>query len=183
MPMTTNEAAETLRDITRTERRSASAYGYGEASPHLILWGLVWAVGYTFAWLRPQWNWTWLALAVLGSLGSFWIGARARAGKRAGYDWRFGATFAAVFLFIAALFAVMPPHTNNQAGAFFPILVALGYALVGIWARGWRMTLLGAAVAALTLFGFFALPAQFAPWMAVVGGGGLILGGFWLRSV
>jgi hypothetical protein len=45
------------------------------------------------------------------------------------------------------------------------------------------MVLAGVVVAALTLIGFFGLPQYFLLWMAVVGGGALILGGFWLRSV
>jgi hypothetical protein len=183
MPLSSNEAAETLRDISRTERRSANAYGYGSASPHLILWGLIWAAGYGIIYVRPQWSAAWLPLIVVGSLGSFWIGWRSKPAAASKTDWRYGATFVAVVLFISSLFAVLPPHTDRQAGAFFPILVALFYALIGIWTRGYRMIVLGLAVAALTLFGFFELPAQFALWMAVVGGGGLMLGGVWLRNV
>jgi hypothetical protein len=183
MPLSSNEAAETLRDISKTERRSANAYGYGSASPHLILWGLIWAVGYGAIYLRPQWGAVWLPLIVVGSLGSFWIGWRSKPVTASNADWRFGATFVAVVLFISALFAVLPPHTDKQAGAFFPILVALFYALIGIWTNGYRMIVLGLAVGALTLFGFFELPAQFSLWMAGVGGGGLVLGGIWLRSV
>jgi hypothetical protein len=33
----------------------------------------------------------------------------------------------------------------------------------------------------LTIVGFFVLPAIFMLWMAVVGGGALVLGGLWLR--
>ena len=43
--------------------------------------------------------------------------------------------------------------------------------------------ILAALIAVLTLIGFFYLPVYFGLWMAVVGGGGLILGGLWLRSV
>jgi hypothetical protein len=183
MPLSNNEAAETLRDISRTERRSASAYGYSTSSPHLILWGVIWAIGYGIDALHPQWSVAWLSLVVLGSLGSFWIGWRTKPASATQADWRYAATFIAVALFISALFAVLPPHTNVQMGAFFPILVSLFYALIGIWTKGRRMIVLGITLAALTLFGFYELPAQFALWMAAVGGGGLILGGIWLRTV
>jgi hypothetical protein len=59
----------------------------------------------------------------------------------------------------------------------------LFYCLIGIWVRGARMLMAGMTLAALTLFGFFFLKQYFALWMAVVGGGGLVLGGFWLKSV
>ena len=183
MPLTSNEAAQTLRDITQTERRSANAYGYNTASPHLMLWGVIWMIGYGIDYARPQWSAVWVPLVVIGSVGSFWIGWRMRLGTARRSDWRHGATALAVVLFVSALFALIPPRTGLQAAAFFPLLVALFYALIGIWLKAPRMLMLGAAVAALTLFGFFELPALFAIWMAVVGGGGLLLGGVWLRNV
>jgi hypothetical protein len=182
MPLSPSEAAETLRDINLTARRSANVYGYQAAAPHLILWGIIWAIGYTGSYVRPGWSSIWIFLVIAGLIGSFWIGIRMKP-TGAGYDWRFGATALAVFLFIFVLFAIMPPQSDGQAGAFFPILVALFYSLVGIWTRGMRMLLTGIALAALTVFGFFILKQYFLLWMAAVGGGGLILGGFWLRSV
>ena len=183
MPITRDEAAGALNDISQTERRSGEVYGYSKASPHLIIWGAIWIVGYGLSWARPDFVWTWPVLSLIGVVGSFWIGSRGRAESERPSDWRYLGTFIAVFLFIFALFAVMPPQTNAQAGAFFPLLVALMYALVGIWARGLRLLITGVVLAALTLVGFFYLPAYFLLWMAVVGGGGLILGGVWLRSV
>ena len=120
MPLTPAEAADTLRDIDATARRSANVYGYRSASPHLILWGVIWAMGYTTSYFRPQWSVVWIALVIAGSACSFWIGARMKsAGSE--YDWRFAATALAIFLFICALFAIMPPHDGGQAGAFFPM--------------------------------------------------------------
>ncbi len=123
-----------------------------------------------------------LCEALLGTIASLWIG---RASKPAGvrYDWRYLGTALAVLGFIIALFVIMPPQSSLQISAFFPILVALFYSLIGIWTRGARMLIAGIAVAALTLGGFFLLPQYFLLWMAVVGGGAVILGGFWLRSV
>ncbi len=179
MPLSPSEAEDTLRDISKTEQRSSNLYGYRTASPHLFLWGAIWAVAYSVNYFRPAWVALWLVLVPAGIIGSAWLGRRAKA---SGADWRYGATAVAVFLFISALFAILPPRSDAQVSAFFPILVALFYMLIGIWTRGARMIIAGLAIGALTLFGFFWLPAYFLLWMAVVGGGGLILGGFWLRS-
>jgi hypothetical protein len=181
MPITRDEAANALRDITQTERRSGEAYGYQRAAPHLIVWGVVWAIGYSLSYLQPHWQLTWPVLTVGGVAASFWIGSRAR-GKSGGGGKAFG-TLIAIVAFIAALFSVLPPHTGAQIGAFFPLLAALFYALIGIWGGGNRLIVLSVLIAALTLVGFFYLPIYFPLWMAVVGGGGLILGGLWLRSV
>ena len=51
--------------------------------------------------------------------------------------------------FIVSVFAVMQPRGGAQFGAFIPILVALAYALVGIWARAPRMLATGVVVGAL----------------------------------
>jgi hypothetical protein len=183
MSLSREEAANALRDISKTEDRSSAAYGYSQTSPHLILWGFVWLAGYGAMAAHVTWPYLWLVLSAVGTVSSFWIGARMARARGGQSNWRGFATFVAIFLFIAALFAILPPQSGEQIGALFPILVALFYALVGIWGRAPRMIVTGAALAVLTMFGFFELHAQFALWMTVVGGGGLILGGLWLRSV
>lgn len=183
MPVSQAEAAEALKDISQTERRSSTAYGYTKAAPHLILWGPIWLIGYGAPSLGINWDYLFPLLSALGVIGSFWIGPRKRAKSHRNADWRIWATALAIFLYIAALFAIMPPRDQMQVGAFFPILVSLFYVLLGIWARAPRMAVLGVAIAALSLIGFFFLRPWFGPLMAIVGGGGLLLGGFWLRSV
>jgi hypothetical protein len=92
------------------------------------------------------------------------------------------ATLSAIFVvFIAGTIAIMAPTDPRQIGAFIPLVVAAGYAIMGVLGLT-RMLVLGAALAALTLTGYFALPAHFLLWMAAIGGGSLILGGIWLRQ-
>lgn len=184
MTLSPDDATNALRDIESAERRSANAYGYGRAAPHLFLWGIIWAVGYGASWWRPDWSTLWPALAGVGCLGSFVIGyAMAPKGKLARRDFRASLTFLVVFAFVGAQIVIFNPLREIQAAAYFPILVALFYALIGIWTRGTRMLVLGILVAVLTLSGYFWLPQYFLLWMAAVGGGGLILGGVWLRRV
>jgi hypothetical protein len=183
MPISSGEAQAALRDIAHAGRASAVNYGYQHASPHLIVWGIIWALGYGVCYFRPQYGAVWQALLVIGIVASTYIGWRSAPVSAKAYDWRYALTALAVFAFVAALFAVMPPRTDAQISAFFPILVALFYSLVGIWTRGTRILVAGIAVAVLTLVGYFLIAPYFTLWMAVVGGGALILGGFWLRSV
>jgi hypothetical protein len=183
MPITQIEAQDALRDIQRTGRASATARGYQQASPHLIVWGVIWALGYGLTYARPQYGLVWPVLVVIGTVASFWAGWKSKPAESRDYDWRYAATALAVFLFVVAVFAVMPPQSVKQLCAFFPILVALFYSLIGIWLRAPRMLVAGIVVAVLTLAGYFLLAPYFPLWMAVVGGGALILGGVWLRSV
>lgn len=178
------EAANALREIAHAEQHSGQAYHYQKAAPHLFLWGVIWIIGYAFTYVRPHWYFLWFVLTVIGVLVSFWIGHLAHTkDSQASFGWRYGASFVAVVLFIVALFAILPPRSGLQVDAFFPLLVAIWYVLLGIWTRAIRVTVLGLALGLLTVGGYFWLQHYFLLWMAGVGGGALILGGFWLRRV
>lgn len=181
MPLSRTEAESALTAISKTEQTSKTAFGYEKASPHLILWGVVWMIGYGATYVRPGWSSVWVVLAPIGSLISLWIGSRTHSRERKGHGARATATILAVFAFITATAFIMRPTSGAQVAAFIPMVVALFYSLFGIWTRGVRMLIAGLGVAALTLGGYFWLPHIFLLWMAVVGGGGLILGGLWLR--
>jgi hypothetical protein len=182
MPVSPVEAKDTLRDISATARASSTFYGYRRAAPHLILWGIIWFIGYGAAYFLPSWTFVWPLVVIFGVIGSFWFGRQSGKTRSSQGAWRYAATTLTIFLFIAAIFAIMQPRSEAQVGAFFPILVALFYCLIGIWMHGMRMIVAGVTIAALTLGGFFWLPQIFPLWMALVGGGSLVLGGYWLRS-
>ncbi len=183
MSLSSSEANDALRDIRKTEQASSTTYGYRVASPHLIIWGVIWAISYGATWLAPGWWLVWPVLGTIGLAASFWVGRRkVQAKTGAGYGWRYLATSVAVFAFIAAVFSVLQPRSGEQIGAFMPILVALFYALTGIWARAPRMLATGVVVGVLTVGGYFWLQPYFMLWMAGVGGGALVLSGLWLKT-
>ena len=183
MSLSSREAAETLSDVERASRRSARAFGYRKASPHLIVWGLVWLAGYSATDLRPaDASLIWLALIVAGGAISFFLGRSG--GSRAGAQnsWRYLGLVAILFVFIAATYTLMWPVSDPQQGAFIPLLFGTIYAGVGLW-LGMRLVITGVAMIVLTLGGYFFLHEHFLLWQAFVGGGGLILAGIWFRTV
>jgi hypothetical protein len=183
MPVTSHEAEASLRAIARAARRSEGAQVAALTSPHLILWGVVWALGYGNSSVGPRFEFAWAILGGVGMIGSGLVGWWQRRFQIGPYDWRPIASVLAVLAFVIATFAVIRPLSPAQTGAFFPLIAALYYVLAGLWARAVRIAVLGFAVAALTLAGFFWLPQFFTLWMAGVGGCALILGGLWLRAV
>ncbi len=48
---------------------------------------------------------------------------------------------------------------------------------------GHTFAAIGLGISALTLIGFFSIGEAFPLWMAFVNGGGLILGGLWMRRI
>jgi hypothetical protein len=188
MTLSPHEAADTLRDIAAVESRSHRLYGYRLASPHLVLWGLLWAAGYGLTEPWPQFGRViWAAVVAVGLVAGFLITLRStsrgsdRTGATPRFYWRFPAIALTAFAFVFASVAVMSPVSPRQVSAFIPLVVAASYAVMGFWV-GLRLTVVGAVLAVLTLGGFFLLPTHFGVWMAAVGGGALVLGGLWLRS-
>ena len=68
----------------------------------------------------------------------------------------------------------------RQRGTFWPIYFMLVYTVVGLWV-GLAFVAIGLSIIALTLVGYFFIGDAFDLWMAFVNGGGLILGGLWMR--
>ncbi len=178
--------AAALSDIDDVVRRVRQSRVYRLASLLLILWGaLTFFAGYV-AFLFPG-----RAMRVMP--GSRWTsrGSPARVAisaigyARAGRPHRrCHVMFAAFVLFFAfgflrtsgpsALHAASPRRV--LADLFHAGLPALS--AYGSGSRSWRSAL---ASLALTLVGYFFVGPWFELWMAVVNGGGLVLGGLWMR--
>ena len=179
--ITTQEASSALQEAATTERRSAQAYSYSRSAPFLILWGVIWIAGYGGTAVLPgqQASWLWIALSVVGTGISIWLGST-QAKARDSSGWRVGALVAIIFAFVFALFSILPPTNELQAGAISPLLLSAIYAAMGLW-RGLRFVLLGAFLVVITLGAYFFLKEFFFVWMALAGGGSLLLTGLWMR--
>ncbi len=195
MTLSHDEAAQTLSEIARTGHRSAQAHHYASASPQFILWGLIWVAGYTGSYLLPNYgfvgyiNWLWFGLSNAGVIGGILIGRHqhrhltpAQQAEARVIGFRTGMSGFAAFLFVVATVAVMQPADWAAIGAFVPLMIALFYIAFGLF-YGPRFVYAGIVVAALTLGGWFVVPQLFLLWMALVGGGSLVLVGLWLKKV
>ncbi len=183
MTVSPEQAQDALRDITRTERRSFSAYGYKSAAPQLVLWGVMWFAGYGGTYLAPPaTNWIWLAVVAVGSTGSTLLGMRAKPKGAAKFSWRIFFTWLSALAAISSVLTIFAPFNGMQVGSLFPLFIGWAYVVIGIWMGG-RFSILGLAIVALTLFGYFHFaPDAFVLWMAFLGGTILIGTGLWLRS-
>lgn len=186
MGISRTEAASALTDIERTAGRSRELKGYQIAGPILMVWGVIWALGYAGMGLLPtaQWGLVWLTLDVLGVVATLLLSYRGAGGKAAaqtGTGWKTAASIVTIGAFIAATYVVFRPTTIEPAIVYPGLVTGLVYAGVGI-AFAPRFLVIGAAVFVATLVGFFVFQPWLAFWMAAVGGGGLFVSGLWLRS-
>jgi hypothetical protein len=186
--ITEHEARSALADIANVNRRGLTLKGYRYAAPILMVWGVIWCLGYLgMARLSPAlWGWLWLALDTLGFGATLILTARASAeglgenqGAR-GQAVRTSLGMAAAVVFILSIVAVFPKTDLLPYLALPGLFVGFIYTILGIFMAP-RYAWIGVAMFAATLLGYYAWPARLAEWLAVVGGGGLFLSGLWLR--
>lgn len=183
MTLEPQQASELLTEIDAIGRRVRQSLLYHNASAFLMLWGAITGLGYSLTALAPAQAATgWLLLGGVGLAGSIAVGAISR--RRAGvntFDYRSALAFL-LFVSFGLVWSVgIAGFTPRQLGAFWPSYFMLPYVLVGLW-LGRAFVVIGLGVIGLTLAGYLLAGAWFAPWMAVVNGGGLLLGGWWMRQ-
>ena len=176
------EASEALAEINEMTRRVRQSRIYNLASLMLIMWGaLVFAGNITsFLWPRTG-GYIWLVLEAVGVVGSFALSAYGyrKTGIRT-FDFRMLIAFVLFFAFGFLCTSVLGDFTPRQMGTFWPIYFMLLYIIAGLW-FGHAFVAIGLSISALALAGYFWAGEWFELWMAFVDGGGLMLGGLWMR--
>jgi hypothetical protein len=176
------QASQALNEIDDIVHRVRQSQIYDIASRIMIWWGVLVFAGNiaTFLWFRYAY-YIWPAVNIVGLAGTLAISAFVyrRTGVRP-FDGRMLTACLLFFAFGYLCSQVFGHYGPRQLGAFWPIYFMLFYILAGLW-FGNAFIAIGLAVTALTLVGYYFIGAAFPLWMAFVNGGGLILGGFWMR--
>jgi len=182
MTIESREAAAALSDIEDVVRRVRQSRIYQLASLMLIMWGALVFAGYLGSFWLPRYaGYFWVVLNVAGLAGSFAISAIGypRTGVRT-FDVRILIAFLLFFAFGFLCTSVLGQFTPRQMGAFWPIYFMLLYIIAGLWV-GHAFVAIGLGISGLALVGYFFIGDWFDLWMAFVDGGGLMLGGLWMR--
>jgi hypothetical protein len=176
------QAASALSDIEAIASRVRQSTIYDLSSMLMIMWGGLVFAGNLVTYVTPRYaGYAWLLVYVGGVAGSAAVGMinRARSGLRS-FDLRIFVTYLMFFAFGFFCVNVLGHFTPRQQGTFWPIYFMLMYCIAGLW-FGYAFIAIGLAVVALTLIGYYFIGEAFPLWMAFVNGGGLILGGLWMR--
>lgn len=186
MKLTPNEAEEALAAIQSVTLRTRRSITYSGTYIFLILTGIVWLVGY----LATQFLtgavviYIWVGISILCSALSFPLGRRMRKRMRGPstnvYTNRIIVFWLLLFLFGAAVIAVAQPTDGKQVSLLVILFIMIGQMSMGmllsfssVW---WTVP-----IAALALIGYFLLPEFFYLWMGILGGGGMIALGLYIR--
>src|SRR5882757_116816 len=182
MTIDPTDAASALTDIESIVRRVRQSRIYNFSSLMLIMWGALVFAGYVTSYIWPRTGGLhWIVLDLIGLAGSLAIGASTR--QRTGvntFNTRFLAASVLLVVFGCILSIGVGHLRPRQMDAFWPIYFMMVYSIVGLW-FGYAFVAIGVGITALTLIGYFFAGDWFNLWMAGVDGGGLVLGGLWMR--
>jgi hypothetical protein len=175
------EAASALSDIDAIVSRVRQSRIYDLASLLLIMWGALTFAGYLVTYLSPRnAGVAWPTVYIAGIAGSFAVSAFGYARTRVhAVDFRMLVAFL-LFVAFGSFCCWLGHFTPLQLGTFWPIYFMLVYIIAGLWV-GQAFVAIGLSIIALTLIGFFFIGDAFDLWMAFVNGGGLMVGGLWMR--
>lgn len=182
MQISSEEAARALAAIGTSREMMRSAIRAHRGHCHLWLWGVIWiamAMLAEFRGLAGIRLFPWPVAA--GVAGSAVLGFIQGRQIRGAVDTRFLGVLAAVILFASIVPFVLRAAPNNQSiFAYIGLVTMLCYIIAGIWFDTYLLWL-GLVVAALILAGLFLFSGIFWWWIAVFGGGTLIVTGFYVR--
>jgi hypothetical protein len=196
MNISKQEAQDSLNEIQSAVEQTRRAIAHGVASSLLILWGVIWVIGYSGTQFFPaKGGLMWMPLVFIGAISSWIFGARHRSSVHSANSARIGIFWLVLFAYAGIWLTLLhstklpsgvewanyQPTNDRQIGAFFATVPMFAYVVGGLWLDRFFVWL-GGIVTVLTLIGFFALPAWFNLWMAFTGGGSLILAGFFIRK-
>jgi hypothetical protein len=184
-PTEAEQALDAIQSmVTKTRRAVASSGSY----LFLFVWGIIWLIGFTCSQFLTDAiiGKIWAVLNILGAVLSAVIGIRMNRGvrnvsvspvlgKRIGLFWWM------LWLFCGAAIAVIWPPEPKQLAIMIILFVMTGWIamslLLSMMSAWW-----GLAFAALALVAYFLLPDYFYIIMAILGGGGMVALGFYIRS-
>ncbi len=186
MDINPNEAQESLQAIQQMMNKTKHMISSSGAYKFLFLWGAIWLVGF----LVSQFiqgaiaGYTWAGLDVVGGFLSAFIGIRLNRvvhNEKNPSGIRIGAFWWGLMVLCALSILVVWPIDWKQLSMMIILFVMAGWIAMALLFKAVSVWL-GIAVIALAFIGYYLLPDFFFLWMAVLGGGGMIAAGFYVRS-
>jgi len=186
MNINPNEAQESLQAIQHMMNKTKHMLSSSGAYKFLFLWGAIWLVGF----LSSQFihtimiGYIWAGLDVIGGAASAFIGIRLNRvvhNEKNPSGIRIGAFWWALMALCALSILVVWPIDWKQLSMLIILFVMAGWIAMGLLFKAVSVWL-GIAIIALAFVGYYLLPDFFFLWMAILGGGGMIAAGFYIRS-
>ena len=174
-----------VRDVTiQTHRAITSVY----VSPLLILWGVLWIIAYTTAQFHLTYAFhIFTTMSVVGCVGTaviFWLihsKSPTRDTSSPSIEWRIALFWISLYVYAVIWLFLFAPFNGRQCNAFLSTLAMFAYVVMGLWCTCRFMIVLGLAVTAATLVGYYFIETYYCLWMAIIGGGAFLGAGLYMR--
>ena len=175
-------ARDMLAEIEQTQQRSAQYLGYWRQGPTVQLWGLVWIIAHIACYFLPaSAGPIWLVCDAIGFAGTALLRLRHSADDSSQRQTDRRLMWAGcILLAFGAIASMLIGPRGRAIEVFWTCLFMSAYMLHGLW-FGLRWTVLGALVIAVSLLAYFSHSPWYELIMAAAAGGGLLLGGTWMR--
>ena len=186
MEISPNEAEEALVAIQTIAQKTRRSIASGGTYITLIVTGIVWLVGFACTQFLSgeivRYIWTGLSIfgGILATIWGFRMSrhvhspAAAATAKRVGLFWLF------LIFYCIATISISWPMDGKQVTILILLFALIGHLSMGLLlsfaAVWWPLP-----ITALALLGYFLLPDIFYLWMALLGGGVMIVLGLYIR--
>jgi len=181
-----NDAEESLAAIQIVTQKTRHSIASSGAHISLIITGIVWLIGFTCTqFLSPDIvPYIWIGISILGSALGTVLGVRR--GKRVRSPSvgptakRIGTVWLLLAVYCLAAIAVTWPLDGMQLTILIFLFVMVGWLAMGLllsFISVWP----GLVIITLVLIGYFLVPGYFYLWIAILGGGGMIALGLYIR--
>ncbi len=189
MNISVKDAQNSLQDVAKVgldmQRSILATY----ASGYMILWGVIWAVAFSLTHFMPEnAGQVWMVMAGIGVTITIIISVlqNRQGGKFKNSDdkklgWRIMGFWFFLSVYTVVWVLLLKPVTGIQMGAFITTVVMFAYVVKGLWFESNYILALGLIVSAVTLIGYYLVPDYFSLWMALAGGGALLVCGLYMR--
>jgi hypothetical protein len=189
MKVSPSEAEEALAAIQNMAQKTRHSIASSGAHVSLIVTGVVWLIGFMCTQFLPGEIvvYIWIGLSILGSalatLLSIRVSKRIRRRSPSATETakRIGLVWLLLAVYCIAAIAVAWPLDGKQLTIFVVLFVIIGWLAMGLllsFTSVWP----GLIVIALMLICYFLLPEFFYLWISLLGGGGMIALGLYIRS-
>ena len=182
MNVSPDEARAALAAVRQVEEHARRAIGRAGGGPILMIWGVVWLIGFVGGYYLggERTGALWAVVDTAGLLGTLFVISRLTRrvrdplGPRIGLFWLFLILFGALWIWIAQ------PATPTETGFMAATIAMFGYVVLGLWID-LIFLWIGLGVSALAVVAFVGAPDQFDLWMGALGGGGLFFSGAYIH--
>lgn len=184
MNITPEEAQTALNDIqqaTRTARGVFNIWAY-----HMLIWGIVWTIGFLLSQFQPQWiSAIWIIMVLCGIAGSTVVGIiqgrrmRIVPGSQAAFISSRVSMFCGVLYGFVILWLIVFPLTAPQVSILWITATTFSYISTGLWFRQMTYVVLGVGITLMVVIGYYLVPHYFWLWSAVFAGLPLVCTGIY----